>query len=225
MNQPAKPAFRQISTSKGQRTQFTLSDSTHVKLAAASRLKIPADYGVHSRKVYLQGQAFFEVKHNAAHPFTVIVNHHYIRDVGTHFNIKAYDSTQTEVAVSEGKIAVGMMKQGRTEKPEARLSSGMVAELKAGGDFTVNHAKNMNRYIGWTKGELVFHNTPLAAVSRELERWFGVTIKIKDSALKKRTLTADYDNLPMPELLRVLSLSMHISYSRHKGLIVFRDKT
>src|SRR6185503_20707104 len=61
--------MREIFTLNGQRTTVTLDDGTRVSLNGASRLRYAASYGRTNRDVYLDGQGYFEVKHDAARPF------------------------------------------------------------------------------------------------------------------------------------------------------------
>ena len=85
----------------------TLRDGTRLVLWPASRLRIPSDFGLRTRSVELQGEAYFAVVHDASHPFVVTAHGVVTRDVGTAFDIRAYaDDPGVRVAVAEGEVAV-----------------------------------------------------------------------------------------------------------------------
>ncbi|HKI44574.1 MAG TPA: FecR domain-containing protein [Balneolales bacterium] len=220
----AQVADREISTSKGQRTSLILSDGTRITLNAESKLTIPKDYGNKARTIYLDGEAFFEVRHDADHPFTVVTKHAFIRDLGTKFNVTTYDSSQTVVAVSEGSVSMGRARKGTPQKKLAELSKNKLGVLEDIGPVTVSDISDINDYTGWTRGELVFRKTPFKEVVRRLERWYDIDCKVKDPQLYQRTLTATYDQMSMSEVLQVLSISIHASYSRQDTTIIFEDK-
>jgi len=218
-----KVAYQKVTTSRGQRTNLTLSDGTRVVLNSESTLQIPENYGRSTRKVILDGEAFFTVKHNPKNPFTVLTHHAYVKDIGTKFNVLAYDSAMTEVAVTEGMVSMG-----NTEKHKEYAESGKVAQNKVGimkesGVFKISSINDISRYTGWTEGKLVFRKTSFPEVAKRLERWFDLKCEIKDPQLKSRTLTATYDKMPLSEVLKVMSLSLHVTYSHHNRTIIFKD--
>src|SRR5262249_19827673 len=83
---------REFSTQRGQRAEIRLNDGTRVILAAESRIVVPPDFDSTARLVTLTGQASFDVVHNAARPFIVRAGAALIRDIGTRFDVRAYDS-------------------------------------------------------------------------------------------------------------------------------------
>lgn len=222
-NNTSEVADRVIRTANGQRTNLILSDGTHITLNADSKLRIPKNYGHPKRMIYLNGEAFFQVTHDAEHPFTVVTAHAYVHDLGTKFNVMTYDTSKTVVAVAEGLVSMGRIKKGIPQKQLANISRNKLGVLKNKGSLIVSEIQNINDYMGWTEGKLVFHNTPFREVVQRLERWYDIKCRIEDPELYKRTLTATYDNMSMNEVLKVLSLSIHVSYHRQNGTILFQN--
>lgn len=216
-------AVQEITTDKGQRTNLRLSDGSLVTLNAESQLKIPGNYGDPSRTVYLEGEAFFEVEHDEEHPFVVITPQGYVKDLGTQFNIMAYDSSKIEVAVKEGLASLGTVKEGNLQKELVELTPDKLGILKKVGGLTVSDVTDMQEFTGWAEGKLVFRETSFPEVIRRLERWFNIECIIEDSQLTERTLTATYKDMPLDEVLRVLSVSVHASYERQNRTVIFRD--
>lgn len=219
-----KIAAQEITTAKGQRTHLRLSDGTQVVLNAESRLRIPESYGQGSRTLYLEGEAFFDVRHDEEQPFVVISPQGYVKDLGTQFNVMTYDSTQYEVAVKEGLVAMGTVKAGTPQKKLVELTPNKLGILKTVGGLTVSDIENISLFTGWANGRLIFKQTPFSEVARRLERWFGITCTIKNPELYQRTLTATYDQMPLNEVLQVLSASLRLSYERTGKEVIFRAK-
>src|SRR5207253_457823 len=86
---PPVPA-REYVTAPGQRLAVSFSDGSRVLLGVASRLRVPRDYGVRTRAVELEGEAYFVVRHDPAHPFLVRTAHGTTEDLGTEFDVRAY---------------------------------------------------------------------------------------------------------------------------------------
>jgi ferric-dicitrate binding protein FerR (iron transport regulator) len=226
VNAPKKISYRTITTQKGQQTELRLKDGTKIKLNAGSRLKVPENYGANNRVVYLQGEAFFNVVHNEKMPFSVKSGKLKIKDVGTQFDVSAYDSASIAIAVKEGAVSVEEISQNN---PDSGQHLGELDKNKAGvfdqsGTFSVSTIHNMDLFTGWTKGEFVFRNTPFPEVVQRLERRFNIKGKIADPILEKRTLTATYEKLSLDQILNVLSVSLHISVHRKDHTIIFENK-
>jgi len=219
----AELSAQKITTDKGQRTNLRLSDGSLVTLNAESRLEIPENYGEPSRTIYLEGEAFFEVEHDEDHPFVVITPRGYVKDLGTQFNVTAYDSSKIEVAVKEGLASLGKVQKGNLQEALAELIPGKLGVLRETGGITVTDITHMEEFTGWAEGKLVFRETPFPEVVQRLERWFNIEGMIEDPQLKERTLTATYSDMPVDEVLQVLSASLRVSYERDKRTIIFRD--
>ena len=92
VNLKSEETLNQLIIPYGKTSELTLLDGTKVFLNAGSRLMFPEHFKGVSREVFLFGEAFFKVKHDAKHPFVVQVNDLKIKDLGTSFNISAYPS-------------------------------------------------------------------------------------------------------------------------------------
>lgn len=217
--------YQEINTVKGQRSNLKLSDGSVVFLNSSTTLKIPQDYGRETRTLYLNGEAFFEVTHDEANPFIVISDGVYTKDLGTQFNISAYDSGRVEVAVKEGLVSIGRMEDGVPQKEIVEITPNKVGILHDIGGLTVADIENMDKYVGWMEGKLVFQETPFPEVAKRLERWYDIEFEIESVSedVLERTLTATYDNMPMSEVLQVMAVSLKLSYERDGRTFLFRD--
>lgn len=127
-----------VTTKAGSKTKLALPDGTLVWLNAGSKLTYPNDFKHAAvRTVELSGEAFFEVKHDADHPFIIHTKFLDIRDMGTAFDVRAYPQDGvTEATLVQGVIEVALRKdpaEKLTLKPNEKItyySNGINGRLK-----------------------------------------------------------------------------------------------
>ncbi|HEY4129007.1 MAG TPA: FecR domain-containing protein [Gemmatimonadaceae bacterium] len=201
-------------TGVGKRDSVRLADGSRVVLGPQSRLVVPSEYGNATRSVELSGDAYFEVEHNAARPFSVRANGAVIEDIGTTFAVESdVDGAVTSVAVVTGSVRL------RTEAsaPTAGvvLAAGDRGTLDAAGKARVERDAVREDDVAWTTGRLVFNDAPLARVIPELQRWYGVTIRVSDSALLRRTVHTSFNGESADKALEILGLTLGARIERH----------
>jgi ferric-dicitrate binding protein FerR (iron transport regulator) len=190
----------------GEQRSFDLPDGSTVLLGAASTLRLDARFGVDSREVHLEGQAFLRVTHDAARPFVVIAGGTRTVDLGTAFEVRAYPSEAIRVVVTEGSVEV-RREQGNAE-PVAVLQAGDVARVGTG-TADVLRQQDVDRLLGWMRGELSFNDAPLSEVARELERWFNVDCRIENQDISDLHLTVSFRiGESLEEILNVVGLAL-----------------
>ncbi len=207
-------AMRSFETQAGQRAEIHLTDGTFITLAPRSVLRVPATYDRRTREVYLQGQAYFDVARDSTRPFRVHAGPVATRVLGTRFGVGAYpDDSIVSVVVADGAVALGPSDTlGATR---AILTRGDLARLERGGRMRVEHGVNVDRYLAWTEGRLVFVNQPLRDVLPQLDRWYDVEIHLADSVLASRPLTATLQHESTDQMLRLIAASLDAHVERH----------
>jgi transmembrane sensor len=173
-------ASADLRTGVGEQRTIDLVDGSQVVLGAASSLRLAPGFGASSREVFLEGQAFLRVRHDSARPFVVNAGGTRAIDLGTAFEVRAYPNEDVRVAVTEGVVEV---RRDSGNLDSTVLEPGDIAEVPPTGATVVKRQQNVERLLGWTRGELVFDDAPLSNVARELERWFDVQVRIDDPAL------------------------------------------
>jgi transmembrane sensor len=212
---PSAPPH-EVFTLDGQRTTVTLDDGTRVSLNGASRLRYAASYGRRNRDVELEGEAYFEVKHDERRPFRVHTRNGIAEDLGTRFTVRAYaDQSSIEIAVSEG--VVGLRRDTVAGSPAVRLEAGDLGVLPANGSPSVFHPASLDRYTGWTTGTLVLDGVPLRQAAKQIERWFGVQIVIEDSALAARPVFARFQKETVQQVIDALGLALGARSDRRES--------
>ena len=193
-----------FATTVGERRQFTLADGTSVVLGPTSRLIVnPAEDG---RSVTLDGEGYFNVVHDAAHPFTVTVGGISVQDVGTAFAIQSDDSGGVRVAVDSGSVSVGPRETDGAGK--SVLNARDRATVNPNGVVLVERSAVSDDDLAWIQGRLVFRDAPLIQVGAELYRWYGVRLRVADSSLASLHLTASFSGEPVDRVLNVIALSL-----------------
>lgn len=205
-----------LTTSAGQRLTATLLDGTQVTLAPESRLHVPATYGRTAREVELEGEGYFTVVHDAARPFMVHAANAVATDVGTAFDVRAYaGDSSVRVAVAEGRVAVAVdASNAPAGVQSAALAAGDVAAVWAAGTVSSAHVGDLGPYIAWTRGELVFTDVPFRDVLTAIGRWYGLQIRLADSALGSRPVRATYSTESMTDVLTLVTSAVGAHYTR-----------
>jgi transmembrane sensor len=202
---PVAPA-RDYATAVGQLDSVQLSDGSRIVLAPGSRVHVAAGYGGQARSLELEGEALFEVRHDAARPFTVRSGGAEITDLGTRFTVRS-NAEGVEVVVSAGSVSMRDTTRGAPRG--VTLTAGSVGTLsKAQQQPAVRRAAPAEQQASWTSHRLVFDNVPLARVRDDLRRWYGLTLQVADSTLLARHLKAEFTSETPQQVLDVIALAL-----------------
>lgn len=207
------PVVMQKITSKpGMVTQFTIADGTKIWLNSGSELIFPMNFTGKEREVQLKGEAFFEVAENENQPFIVKANNLNIEVLGTSFNVLSYDTdSHAEVVLVKGKVALTSEQHGRVND-HGFLHPNQKAEFDRETLHLVKESVNVEKYIAWREGYLVFRDDNMEEVVKKLSRWFNVEISLNNSELKSYTFQATFKNENLVQVLNLLKLSSPIDY-------------
>lgn len=203
----------------GHRTTIQLPDSSRVYLGAASTLRFKQEKDG-NRVVSLEGQAYFEVKHDEHLPFTVRTGPVSTVDIGTAFNIRYYPGDPSiEVAVTSGKVQV----LNKVDAPIAMLDKGQQLTYDTVTQrYGITPLANLDRAGAWRNGVLSFNKKPLKEVTNELERYYGVRFQYTDPAAANILITTLLDNKSLEDALEIVTLTADISFTRHGNLVVLK---
>jgi transmembrane sensor len=207
---PAAPAgVQRYATAVGARDSLLLPDSSRVILGPRSRLTVFPGFGDSTRTVALTGDAYFDVRHDAARPFRVATANASIEDIGTTFAVEADSGAATAVVVTSGSVRLRFAPT-IDDTSSVVLAAGDRGIVDARGRVTVERGSVGASDVAWTRGQLVFRDAPLTSVSRELERWYGVHI-VADSALFARHVTASFNGESIDQVLHILGLTLGVT--------------
>lgn len=201
-----------ISSRQGMVTRFELADGTEVWLNSDSELQFPTKFTGNLREVKMKGEAYFKVAKNENQPFRVHAKDLNIEVLGTSFDVASYDDEkQAEVILVEGKVNLFSDQQG-----ESKLLGVMHPNQRAiyrENDEKVDSEKvNVDKYIAWRDGNLIFREDKMEDVVKRLSRWFNVEIVIKDPEIKFYAYKANFRNETLTQVLELLKISAPIDY-------------
>ena len=160
----------------GRRAEIRLADGTKVWLNSGSRLVYPNNFtGNNKREVFLQGEAFFDVSHNAEKPFHVYAKNVDVKVLGTSFNVRAYeDETTMSTVLVEGSVALTDMGQSRNM---IQLKPTQMVVYQAGSPFARSTVET-KMYTSWKEGYLYMQNQSIAYVIKTLIRYYNIPIQL-----------------------------------------------
>lgn len=168
--------YHTLSTPKGGQYQLTLSDGSRVWLNAASAIRFPLSFAS-TREIEVQGEVYIEVQQNKDKPFVVRTNEGVVQVLGTSININAYSNEEAAaVTLVNGSVKV--------QKGNTQIAGGVV--LKPGQQALLYHglqnrqiqvkAVDVQQQIAWKNGQFSFKSTDIAALMRQMERWYNVEV-------------------------------------------------
>jgi transmembrane sensor len=167
-NVVTKEGHNVLTTPKAGEYKMVLPDGTQVWLNASSSLSFSNKYNKDDRKVFLKGEAYFEVAHNKNMPFTVDFNNTEVEVLGTHFNVNTYDK-ESKTTLLEG--AVRIIERG-TQK---LLKPGEEATITPQG-IKVARVETF-KTVAWKEGLFLFEEETMADILDQVARWYDVQIK------------------------------------------------
>jgi len=202
-------------------TTIILPDGSTVKINANSRLEYPEKFTGTDRRVKLSGEAFFDVIHDASHPFLVEINNVEVEDIGTSFNISAYPGkAQYVVNVVSGSVRLSDKNQNETTILTAGTSGKFVTEtrkISASNELTPN-------FLSWITKELSFRHTPLSLVFEELQNIYHIPIVIADPEIATISYTANFEKFQIEDIVNVIATTHHLSVKKQADGFVFSLK-
>lgn len=160
-----------ISTPRGGQYRVVLPDGTKVFLNSASAITYPTKFTAPYRNVELQGEAYFEVAHDAKNPFIVKSAQQSIKVLGTKFNLYSFAGEPITTTLLDGKVEINT--SARSGLP-LKLSPGQQSILN-GYHLTVRDVEASD-YIGWTQDVFIFNDTKLTDILLQISRWYDVDV-------------------------------------------------
>lgn len=208
------PLFQTLYVPSGQRAELILPDSTKVWVNAHSRIVYPVTFHKNYRQVELDGEAYFDVKHDETSPFIVKTEKMDVKVLGTEFNVSAYSKNpEFKVALLKGSVELESSKSSL----KYRMKPGEQIRLKEG-KYISSDIKDMD-YFKWKEGLLCFNNQPISEIMDELSLYFDIEISITDRSFLKQRYSGKFrikDGIE--HVLKVLQLEHRFTYVKDNEL-------
>ena len=182
--------------------QLALSDGSKVWLNSMTELRFPVAFTGEERKVYLTGEAYFEVAPDSKHPFIVVTEEGMeVKVYGTEFNMSTYQHGVVQTVLVSGKVGIRVNATGK----EVMLAPKQMAEYSEKTGMVRVEEANPYRYIAWKDGEFVFERETIEEIMERLGRWYDVKVFYENESLKQKRFTgviSRYENIE--QVLRLI---------------------
>ena len=203
-------------TKIGEIKKLVLSDGTLVWLNGSTSIRYPERFSGSKREVELiEGEAFFDVKHNVEKPFQVKAGKTLTNVLGTAFNITSYHWLGTiNVSVTKGKVAVNN---------HILLPNDQLAYTKANGESRVRKMQS-EKVVSWMQEKLVFNNESMQSLAKKLEDKFFVEIRFTDPKIGESHITGRFEwSENLFNILDALTITNGLSYETKGSVITINN--
>ena len=220
--QPDTLVYNVLSVPRSCEYRLRLADGTMVWLNSDSELRYPVNFAGRERRVFLKGEAYFDVARNMDMPFRVEAGEMEVEVLGTEFNMNVYgDDGCLRTTLAEGKVRVSYA----ATRQACILEPGEQAVLEEGA-LSVRQV-DLRDVVDWKEGRFVFSDLPLEAIVRQLERWYDVEFDFFDPAAKYYRFTGVImRHKSLQEVLALLEETTDVKFKTNANEIeVFRKTT
>jgi len=212
------PADRTYATPLGGNETVSFADGTKIELNTDTLIR--ARMTTNERTIWLDhGEAYFQVKHNSARPFTVMVAGHRITDLGTKFLVTA-DAGKLQVALVQGRARIDTADKWMAQHSALLKPGDVVLATTDSMSRTRENTSELATQLSWRRGLLVFHRTPLAQAAYQINRYNREKVRIADAALNDLPISGTLSATDPDQFARVLENIFGLKAQRTRGEIV-----
>ena len=229
----------QVSTKPGSKTQIQLPDGSTVWLNASSNLTYGDNFGKKFREVNLNGEAFFDVVKDPAHPFIIYTSVVDVKVLGTAFNVRSYpNDANTETSVLRGKVEVTVKNRENTKyyldpnekvivantvtpidvvRPRQQQTKPLVSIQP----LTYYHIDSSIIETSWVDNKLIFQeNETFQEVALKMERKYDVHIRFADPQVAEYRMYGSFTNETIKQALDALKIGFDFNFKINKDDII-----
>ncbi len=207
-----KIAFIEKIAPKGKISSFEFEDGTVIKLFPESKIRFPEKFSDHDRKIYLEGEGFFEVKKDVNRPFIVETNSLLTYALGTSFNIRTYQNrNKCDVSLVTGKVKVERVNKLKNIDDGIILLPGEEAVFED--EEVVKQLFIIDEVVAWKDGYIYLEDKNFEESLQILKRWFEVEFEVKNGyrADGKKGI-GKFKNQSLYNILQVIGYSFDFKF-------------
>lgn len=203
-------------TPVGGRQMIVLADGSRIDLNTDSILRLKGAVG--KRLAFLEkGEAYFQIKHDAARPFVVTVGAHRVTDLGTKFLIRK-GANSVDVALVEGRARVDS--QDRAGQSVELLPGEEVIATARDITKVRRNAQDMSNELGWRRGVIIFQHTTLAEAAAEFNRYNPNRILIGNADAARLKIAGTFPSDDPESFVEIAQDILHLHVARQGDAIV-----
>ncbi len=241
----------EITTRLGSKSRVELPDGSVVWLNSGSKLTYDKNFGKDIREVSLSGEGFFDVTRMKEKPFIIHTSSIDIKVLGTVFNVKAYpQDKRTETSLIRGRVEVTIrsrpndkiilspneklvvenneiVEPGKNESGLQKINSpatDSMLPLMSINKLRYGAEDSSLAETGWINNKLIFRDETFGDLAIQLERWYNVSIEIRDQGLQQKRLNGIFESETIEEALTELKemIPIPFSYERSGNKIIIQ---
>jgi ferric-dicitrate binding protein FerR (iron transport regulator) len=204
--------YAEVKVSPGTIMQVELPDRSRVWLNSESNLRYPVKFKGKARAVKLEGEGFFDVYTDAGRPFEVTVpSGMKVVARGTEFNLKAYGGDdENEAVLQDGMVDVAYGNFRATIRP------GEMVKLDRKNSRITRSSVRTDEKTAWKDGKIIFRNTPLEEVMKQLSRRYNINITLQNRTRKSYLIRATFSTETIAQILDYLKIAAPIEWHMTK---------
>ena len=227
----------------------SMPDGSRIWVNAGSRISYAPDYSKENREIRLEGEAYFEVTTDPAHPFVVKAKDISIVATGTAFNVSAYKEDNSVITT----LVHGVVTISGEHIPEPiRVAPNQTVEYFSGEDARAKMAQSLEEstltpvsrnisviasapavkvennpeiYISWKEDRWVIEGERLESLMHKIERRYNVSVYFTDERIKNYRFNGSFEEETIDEVMKIIHRALPVSYKIDKGIVLlFADK-
>jgi hypothetical protein len=200
--------MNQLVVPRGKRSSIELADGTKLWLNSGSRAIYPVVFKGKTREIFIEGEGYLEVAHDAMRPFFVVTDQVRVEVLGTKFDISAYsDDDYISVVLVEGSVQAFIGSENLIMEPNQILNYQKLTQQ------TTLDKTNVLEYIAWKDGYMLCNKEPVKSITTKLSRYYDVEINFEDSSLSSTTITGKLDlKSNYEDVLKVICATAPLEY-------------
>ncbi len=212
-----------LEAGRGAKRYMRLPDGSQLWLNAGSKVVFAQGFSRSKRELQLEGEAFFDVKHDAQHPFLIHAGHLDVRVLGTTLNVKAYPGDSlVETTLIDGKVEVSIAGDPQSSmllhpNEKVIIPSSSVAFVRK--PVVPDQTDGTISETSWVENKLVFRQETLAGLAVRLERWYNIKIVFYGDRYQQDTISGTFPNVPIADVMHALQLTAGFHYSIAKDTV------
>ncbi|HJA16161.1 MAG TPA: FecR domain-containing protein [Candidatus Butyricimonas faecavium] len=173
---------------RGGEFKVRLQDGTLVYMNSETELKYPVHFVGKERRVYLSGEAYFEVQRDTAKPFIVEMNGNEVRVLGTEFNVRSYKDEKCQfTTLVTGKV---LLTTHDHKCVELLPNEQGIVDLQG---VLRKEQVDVTLYTAWKDGNFVFRKQRLENIMEIVERWYDLKVIFEDEGSKQVSFSGNVE--------------------------------
>lgn len=207
-----KPSWVEVRNPTGKIQAIRLPDSSEVWLNAASTIRYSPDLGKGhepSREIWLEGEGYFDVTEDPAHPFVVHAGSLATTVLGTRFDVKSFSGEKlASVSVISGRVRVGDSARILDVLTAARQ---LQVDTRTGNSTTVTI--DTSQVTGWRQGKLQYSGQTMEEITASLARWYNIQFVFANPAISRCRYYLNFENtISLQQMLAALKETTDLSF-------------